>query len=115
MKSRTPIFFGESEVSSISDYCNLIGGGGNFGVVYQFVVRIHPHPGTCFGGFMLHTPDKIPQVVSAFHKFWTNVNPKCSCHIVVSAMPPENVVSDLLLEMLKRADGYCCTFLRYDR
>src|SRR5271170_4561977 len=97
VKSKTPIFFGESEASPVSDCCNLIGGGGNFGVVYQFVLRIHPHPGTCFGGFMLFTPDKIPQVVSAFHKFWSNVKPNCSLHIVVSALTPENVVFAVFL------------------
>jgi len=42
---------------------------------------------------MVHTPDKIPQVVSAFHKFWSNVKPNCSCHIVVSALLPEKMVA----------------------
>ena len=74
----------------------ILGCGSSFGVVYEFVVRIYPHRGTCFGGFMVLTPDKIPDVVAAFNNFWDKVQPDSSCHVVVSAMPPENQVRQFI-------------------
>ena len=41
---------------------------------------------------MVLTPDKIPEVVTAFNNFWDKAQPDSSCHVVVSAMPPENQV-----------------------
>jgi len=71
-----------------------VGGGSNFGIVYEFVIRVYPHRGTCFGGFVRLTPDKIPEVAKAFDKFWQTAKPDSACNMAIGAQPPTFQVSN---------------------
>ena len=86
---RTRISSGVFEVTrQIGPKLTSTGGGCNFGVVYEFVMKIYPHQGSCFGGMFFLTPDKIPGFVAAFEKFWRNPNPKSSFTVGIGAIPP---------------------------
>jgi FAD/FMN-containing dehydrogenase len=63
----------------------ILGGGSNFGIVYEFVIRLHPHQGKCFGGLAVVSPEKIPQIVSSFEKFWEQVTPDSSFTVAISS------------------------------
>jgi FAD/FMN-containing dehydrogenase len=62
----------------------IVGGGSNFGIVYEFVIKLHPHQGNCFGGLAIVSPEKIPRIVSAFNTFWKRVTPDSSFTVAIS-------------------------------
>lgn len=48
------------------------GAGGNFGVVTEFVLRLHPQRRTVFAGVIAYPPPAIPKAVSELGNFWSN-------------------------------------------
>jgi hypothetical protein len=65
-----------------------LGGGSNFGVVAEFVMRLHPHPGKCFGGILGFTPDKLVDLVNAVNTVWDKRDPTIAFALGVAAPPP---------------------------
>jgi hypothetical protein len=63
---KTRIFSGQFEVAVPKDA--YVGGGSNFGVVFEFVIRLYPHSGNVFGGFLAFKPEKIPDIITAYSK-----------------------------------------------
>lgn len=53
-------------------------------------MRVHPHSGQCFGGFMAFTRDKIPDVVKAYR----NLEPfRSDMALIVGIGAPEKTVN----------------------
>ncbi|KAI0066973.1 hypothetical protein BV25DRAFT_1795862, partial [Artomyces pyxidatus] len=46
------------------------GGGGNFGVVTEFVLQLHPQRRTIFGGIAVFHPDALPKIVDTLTTWW---------------------------------------------
>lgn len=68
------------------------GGGSNFGVVSEFVIRLFPHQGHVFGGMAMFTPDKVPGIVSAFNNLWAKGLRDIYCTVAIAAIVPDNQV-----------------------
>ena len=69
---------------------NSSGGGSNFGVVYEFVMRVHPHEQNCFGGFIAFTVDKIPKLAEIHQKLTQPYRPDMT--VIVGVGAPETEV-----------------------
>jgi FAD/FMN-containing dehydrogenase len=65
----------------------ISGGGSNFGIVYEFVIQCYQHPGKCFGGLAVVTPNKLPDIVAAVEKYWDNATPDTGLMIGVGIPP----------------------------
>ncbi|KAI0249109.1 FAD binding domain-containing protein [Lactifluus subvellereus] len=49
------------------------GGGSNFGVCTEFVLRLHPQRTTVFAGLVIFPPDVLDALTAAVHQWWTNM------------------------------------------
>lgn len=60
-------------------FWGIRGGGCNFGVVTEFVFRLHPQGKTVFGGLISFTDDKLEQIAAALDVWWENRQEKAAC------------------------------------
>ncbi|KAI0056284.1 FAD-binding domain-containing protein [Artomyces pyxidatus] len=69
-------------------FWGLRGGGSNFGVVTEFVYRLHPHPGTVFSGFLILHADAMEDAMRVVEQKWkTGMSPKEAYQLVVTTGP----------------------------
>lgn len=52
-------------------FWGLRGGGGNFGIVTQFELRLHPVGPMIYGGMLMHPRERAPEVLRFFRDFMT--------------------------------------------
>ena len=64
----------ESENSDL--FWGVRGGGSNFGVVTEFVFKLHPQREKVFAGPIVFTPDKLPQVGAWLDTWWPAAKPE---------------------------------------
>ncbi|OCH95988.1 FAD-binding domain-containing protein [Obba rivulosa] len=53
-------------------FWGIRGGGCNFGVVTEFVLKLHPQRRTIYAGFVVFSPDKLQAIASAVQTWWLN-------------------------------------------
>jgi FAD/FMN-containing dehydrogenase len=59
-----------SDAENADLFWAIRGAGCNFGVVTEFVLRLHPQRRTIFAGFISYPPPKIIDAVATAAKFW---------------------------------------------
>ncbi|KAH9894367.1 FAD-binding domain-containing protein [Cubamyces lactineus] len=52
-------------------FWGIRGGGSNFGVVTEFVLKLHPQRRTVFAGPIVFSPDKLEQLLDVVQEWWT--------------------------------------------
>ena len=68
------------------------GGGGNFGVVTNFVLKLHPQPRTVFAGPVVFPPSMLGPVVSALEEWLSTATPLANANLVFAPGPDGNAV-----------------------
>ncbi|KAF5333332.1 hypothetical protein D9611_002268 [Ephemerocybe angulata] len=48
------------------------GGGGNFGVITEFVYQLHPQRSTVFAGPVIYAPDSLKKIIEITNRWWPN-------------------------------------------
>ena len=52
-------------------FWGIRGGGGNFGVVTEFVLQLHPQRRTIFCGLVIYAPPQLDALFDATQEWWT--------------------------------------------
>jgi FAD/FMN-containing dehydrogenase len=73
-------------------FWGLRGGGGNFGVVTEFELRLHPLGPTVLAGLALWPLEDAPEVVRSWRDFMDQAPDEVSSACVVVTAPPEEFV-----------------------
>jgi FAD/FMN-containing dehydrogenase len=81
-----------SETSNADLFWGIRGGGSNFGVVSQFVFKLHPQRRTVFSGMAMYSPSKLDDVFATAEKWWAGgLDPNSGAVIVLGRGPDTKV------------------------
>jgi FAD/FMN-containing dehydrogenase len=77
-----------SETENPELFWGLRGGGGNFGVVTEFELRLHPIGPTIYGGILLHPRERAPEVCRYFRDFMQSAPREVAGGVILMTAPP---------------------------
>jgi FAD/FMN-containing dehydrogenase len=69
-------------------FWGLRGGGGNFGVVTEFELRLHPVGPVVYGGVMIHPRDRAPEVCRALRDLMRDAPRELAAGVILMHAPP---------------------------
>lgn len=72
-------------------YFAIRGGGGNFGVVTEFVFQLHPQRPIVYSGMLIYAASALEQILEATKKWWSNVGQDEGMLEVTTVGPDGNV------------------------
>lgn len=82
---------GKTLVASDSQNSDLFwgirGGGSNFGVVTEFVFKLHPQRKTVFAGRLMFTKDKCQEIRQYMDRWWSTAQPNELVLVGLSRVP----------------------------
>jgi FAD/FMN-containing dehydrogenase len=85
-------------------YWGIRGGGCNFGVVTEFVLRLHPQRPTVFAGLFFLPADKLEKIVEVTARWWKNASEKEGALQIAGALP-DGTVGKSATSYLARAES----------
>ena len=56
----------------------------NFGIVTEFVFKLHPQQKTVFGGPLVYTDDKLEAIAQTIDKWYLSAGPKEALHCMMT-------------------------------
>jgi len=77
-----------SESENPELFWGLRGGGGNFGVVTEFELRLHPVGPTIYGGMLLHPRERAPELCRFFRDFMQSAPREVVGGLILMTAPP---------------------------
>ena len=75
-------------------YFGIRGGGSNFGVVVEFVLRLHHHPNNIYGGMVIFPADKLAALRDELIAWWPHATEKETITCMFTRPPPHHEVCD---------------------
>lgn len=77
-----------SEAENPELFWGLRGGGGNFGVVTEFELRLHPVGPMIYGGMLLHPREQAPEVCRRFRDYMATAPREVAGGVILMTAPP---------------------------
>lgn len=72
-------------------FYGIRGGGSNFGIVIEFVYRLHDQPNPVYGGMMIYGKDQLQAVAKEIAAWWPTASPKECVNCGITRGPDHNV------------------------
>ena len=76
-----------SESENADLFWGIRGGGSNFGVVTEFVFKLHPQRKTVFAGRLMFTKDKCQEIREYMDHWWPSAQPNELVLVGLSRIP----------------------------
>ncbi|KAH8103627.1 FAD-binding domain-containing protein, partial [Cristinia sonorae] len=71
-------------------FWGIRGGGSNFGVVTEFVFKLHPQRPTVFAGQIIYSEDKCEEIAAFLDEWWPRASEKEGCMSAMARGPDGN-------------------------
>ena len=84
-----------SETENAELFWGILGGGGNFGVCTEFVLRLHPQRPTVFSGLVVFSTDRLNEFMEVLAKWYKNCKKNEGMHMILRNVPPFEKVGDI--------------------
>ena len=81
-----------SEAENAELFWGLRGGGGNFGIVTRFDLRVHPLGPIVLGGMLLHPAHAAPDLLLFYRDFMRDAPDEVGSGLAFITAPPEEFV-----------------------
>jgi len=82
-----------SESENADLFWGIRGGGSNFGVCTEFVLRLHPQRRTIFGGILIFPPDVLDDMMKVLGQWWETAKDH-EAMLQIFGRGPDGKVSD---------------------
>jgi len=88
----TTLTLGDTENADL--FWGIRGGGCNFGICTEFVLRLHPQRPTIFAGMVVYPTDVLKDLMTVLTQWWENVKNNEGILKILARDPLSGKVSD---------------------
>jgi hypothetical protein len=96
-----------SETQNAELFWGILGGGSNFGVCTEFVLRLHPQRPTVFSGVVVFSTDRLNEFMEVLIKWKKNSKKNEGIQVVLRKVPPFEKVGDIHITSVKSVSLMC--------
>ena len=96
-----------SETENPELFWGILGGGSNFGVCTEFVLRLHPQRPTVFSGVVVFSADRLNEFTEVLIKWYKNSKKNEGLQVVLRNVPPFEKVGDIHIIFVESVSLMC--------
>ena len=83
-----------SDTENAELFWGIRGGGSNFGVCTEFVLRLHPQRPTIFSGLVVYPAEVLSELITVLNRWWKNAKQNEGMHMLLRKIPSSEKVGD---------------------
>ena len=88
-----------SDTENAELFWGIRGGGSNFGVCTEFVLRLHPQRPTVFSGLVIYPAEVLRELIAVLNRWWKNAKENEGMHMILRKNPSSEKVGDSILAL----------------